>query len=480
MSNALLQCLTGFLLIPVLSAVVLAQAAQPGQPEKIVLRVGAGRAITRGFLGFGVELDPMVLNANNRRRGVTDEDWTLITDRLAAMNMPIVRMMSQLSWFAKAGGDKLDYENQQVKSLLAYLDFCQKHDIDVILTDWAWVHECKWLKGHDDPAYAKGIAAYLKSLLDERKYSCIKFLVIGNEPDNEIKDIEKYGRMYHRVHEALKEAGLRDRIKLMGPDIAGQWEWFDKAAAGIADVVDAYDFHRYAERAEVRDDGQKVLLRNLTRFRPVVEKVDPNGKDKPILMTEMGMAGGGTNEHKLIDTFDYALHMGGYAIGVLNSGAKAGIAWCAFDVYYFDGEQFMTWGMWKYKNKGWELKPWHGVWQEVTKAVPRGADVLAVEGATATVHAAAIGTGHSAGEGSAAPTYSRFVLLLANRGPDEKVVSIQRPREAGGRWSKVCCLKGRVEKSEPAGLGAGNAPLEVSLPAESFTVVRVEFPVPTR
>jgi hypothetical protein len=475
-----LLCTLGFAAIPISAAG--SGAPQPDGPERLSLQIDPGQVVTKDFLGFGVELDPMALNANNRRRGVTDEDWRLLTDRLAEMRMPIVRMMSQLGWFAAAGPNRFDYDNPQARSLMAYLDFCQKHDIDVILTDWAWVGQCKWVKGHDDPAYAQGIATYLKHLLEDRKYSCIKFLVIGNEPDNEIKDVERYARMYCNVHEALKAAGLRDKVRLMGPDIGGQWEWFDRAAARIAGVVDAYDFHRYAEQAEVCDDGQKMLLRNLMRFRPVVDRVDPDGKDKPILMTEMGMAGGGTNAHHAIDTFDYALHMGDYAIGVLNSGAKAGIAWCAFDVYYFEGDQFMIWGMWKYKDQGWKPKPWHSVWQEVTRSVPRHSDVVAVEGVQGAVHAAAIAFNRSAGEGKRGATYWQFTVLLANRSSGEKSVSVALPAGQAGRWRKTSCTSAGVERTDPADLPtvARKARLDLALPAQSFTVVNLDFPVPTK
>ena len=248
----------------------------------------------------------MALNANNRKRGVTDDDWIMLKGRLAAMKMPITRVMTQLSWFYKVQGEKFDYENPQAKSVLAYLDFCQAEGIDVILTDWSWSNECKWLHGRDDPAFAAGVATYLKYLPEEKKYTCIKYLVVGNEPDNEVKDVEVYSRMVHNVDAGIKTAGLRDKIKLMGPDTADAGQWFDKAGAKIADVVDAYDFHRYPDMTAVKDDGQKKLREILGRYRPAMEKFDPNGKDKPILMTEMGMGGGETTKNKRIDTPEYA------------------------------------------------------------------------------------------------------------------------------------------------------------------------------
>ena len=70
-----LLCTLGFAALPVSAAG--SDVPQPDGPEKLSLQIDPGRVVTKDFLGFGVELDPMALNANNRRRGVTDEDWRL-------------------------------------------------------------------------------------------------------------------------------------------------------------------------------------------------------------------------------------------------------------------------------------------------------------------------------------------------------------------------------------------------------------------
>lgn len=397
--------------------------ARLGAQEPAVLTIDETTVVNAGFFGFGVELDPMVLNENNRRRGVTDADWLLLTARLRAMDLPIVRVMSQVGWFA-TGPDTFDYDSPQARSVLAHLDFCQENGIEVVLTDWAWPRLCRWRTSHDDPAFARAMAAYLKHLIEDRGYTCIRYLVIGNEPDNEIRDVDRYARMYHNVHEALVEAGIRSKLQMMGPDIGGRWDWFDAAAPKIADVVDAYDFHRYAKTSEMTETGEDNIHTNLTRFRPVVNAIDPAGADKPLLLTEMGMGQGTTNTHERIETPEYALHMGDYAIAVLNADIKAGIAWCAFDVYYFDHNQFMTWGLWRYKDRQWSPKPWYAVWRRVVAEAPRGSDALRVEGTTNRLHAVAIRPPGSEGR--------ILRLWVANRSDETAPLTVRLPR--GARW----------------------------------------------
>ena len=57
--------------------------------------------------------------------------------------------------------------------------------------------------------------------------------------------------------------------------------------------------------------------------------------------------------HPLIDTFEYGLHMADYGTTLLTTRVNAGIAWTLHDVYYFEYEQFMQWGMWQDARSSW-------------------------------------------------------------------------------------------------------------------------------
>jgi hypothetical protein len=343
------------------------------------------------FQGFGVEWDPFYWNPNNRRRGTDDAGWKLITGRLKALHVPIVRMMFQLSWCQRDPDLKQwDWDNPQVKSALRYLDFCQAADIHVILTDWGWsagASPGRLYETPDDPRFAAGIAAYLRELMDRRKYACIKYLVVGNEPDNELAKWHShaaYVAMYRNVDRALRREGLRERVKLTGPDMAGQWEFMRKSIDAMQDVLDAYDFHRYASWEETANRGLpgtwESLWSHLDLWRGEVLRRDPAGARKPLLVTEMGSAGGSTDEQPKIDTFDYGLHMADYGTTLLTTRIQGGIAWTAHDIYYFDGNQFMRWGMWRYRDQQWSLRPWAQAYGLLIRHAPRGSTLAPVSG----------------------------------------------------------------------------------------------------
>jgi hypothetical protein len=374
-------------------------AADPGPKEttngRTAVRFDIGRPdetlFCGAFQGFGVEWDPFYWNPNNRRRGTDDAGWKLITERLKTLHVPIVRMMFQLSWCQRDPDLKQwDWDNPQVKSALRYLDFCQANDIHVILTDWGWSAGAgpgRLYEKPDDPRFAAGIAGYLRELMDRRKYTCIKYLVVGNEPDNELAKWHShaaYVAMYRNVDRALRREGLRERVKLTGPDMAGQWEFMRKSIDAMKDVLDAYDFHRYASWEETANRGLpgtwESLWSHLDLWRGEVLRRDPAGARKPLLVTEMGSAGGSTDEQPKIDTFDYGLHMADYGTTLLTTRIQGGIAWTAHDIYYFDGNQFMRWGMWRYRDQQWRLRPWAQAYGLLIRHAPRGSTLAPVSG----------------------------------------------------------------------------------------------------
>ncbi len=322
------------------------------------------------FLGFGAEWDPFHWNANNLNRGTNQQSWDLITSRIDELDVKVVRMMMQLYWPTRDPNlNTWDWNNQQMQSVYKYLDFACAQGMTVILTDWGWAVRTN-IPEHlyntpTDARYAKGVAEYIKELVDRRGYSCIKYLILGNEPDNEIyKDagMDAYVTMYRNVHQELTNNGMRSRIKLTGPDMGGDWDFMKAAIPRMKDILDTYDFHRYASTNETSNMGLpgtwESLWSHLDLWRGEVNSKDPAGANKLLLLTEMGNSGGGTNQHPQIDTFDYALHMADYGTTTLTTRVNAGIAWTMHDIYYFDGGQFMQWGMWKYLDNNWQVRPW--------------------------------------------------------------------------------------------------------------------------
>ena len=292
------------------------------------------------FLGFGAEWDPFLFNTNNLNRGVTEADWTLVTQRLKDLNVGVIRLMMQLNW---ATSDpnlvNWNYNSQQMQSVFKYLDFACQNNITVILTDWGWSVRNSLYANPTDARFGTGIAMYLDEFINKRGYTCIKYLVVGNEPDNEIQlqyGMDAYETMYRNVDAALKAKGIRNLVKLTGPDMGGQWSFMQDAVSRLHDILDTYDFHRYASTEETGNFNLpgtwESLWSHLDMWRGQVNSRDTNASGKQVLLTEMGNAGGSTNSHPAIDTFDYALHMADYGTTILTTRVNTGIAWCMHDV----------------------------------------------------------------------------------------------------------------------------------------------------
>lgn len=341
--------------------------------------------------GFGAEWDPFFWNTNNQNRGCNNADWTIITDRIQQMGMGLTRIMMQLPW-CQTSPDLTNWQwnTPQMQSVFQYLNFCQAHNIDVLFTDWGWAAHPQQditplYSNCNDPRYARGMAYYLREFIVNRGYTCIKYFIIGNEPDNELyKDfgMDAYSAMYHNMHQELINYGIHSNVKLVGPDMGGQWDFMKTAIDRLKDVVDCYDFHRYATYDETSNTNLpgtwESLWSHTDMWRGEVLSRDSNGANKFVLVTEMGNSGGGTNSHPDIDTYKYALHMSDYGTTLLTTRLQCGNAWNLHDVYFFEGGQYMQWGMWKYKEYNWALRPWAQTFALLIKFAPRGSTQAAI------------------------------------------------------------------------------------------------------
>lgn len=474
----------------VLSAAALVGcAAGASETQNVVeFRVAAPPAQPPGgaFLGFGAEWDPFYWNQNNQRRGADEAGWALATARIRELKMPITRMMMQLRW-CQSDPDLTawSWDNPQMQSVFRYLDFCQANDVQVMLADWGWaVQRREEFRLYDSPAderYARGIAGYLKEFIERRGYTCIRWLVVGNEPNLEIvrrHSLDAYVEMYRNVDAALREAGLRDRVGLTGPDSAGLGSYYDQSIEKLAGLLDAFDFHLYAKWEDTRtvplEADRTTLWQQLTDARARLNARDASAAAKPLMIGEMGLGppGMSTNGHERIGSYDYALHMADMGTTILQTPIQAGIAWCLQDIYYFEYSQFMTWGLWRYKDADWALRPWAHSFGLLIRHAPRGSRPAAVNGSPpadpgrSLVRCAAV-----------VRPDGKWSLFLVNRGESASPVRLHLPSTPAGPLSLY-----RVQRDTfaqyaerialpPTGEVAPAAALGLTLPGESFTVL---------
>jgi hypothetical protein len=162
-----------------------------------------------------------------------------------------------------------DWTNEEMQALYKILDWCEANHADVFLqqmwgdVDWnsyPGVHPLLSApRSLDD--YANGIATLLQYLTVARKYSCIKYFCITNEPPGGTWGYWwSYGSgsgsvtgAWKKVRETLDAKGIF--IPLSGPD------WtdlppFDSAKIDFDPYVGAYDIHSYGG---IDYDGEEII-----------------------------------------------------------------------------------------------------------------------------------------------------------------------------------------------------------------------------
>jgi hypothetical protein len=183
-----------------------------------------------------------------------------------------------------------DWDNAEMKALYRILDWAEANNADVFLQQmWSNV---KWnaypgvqpllSAPKSIPDFADGIATLVDHLVRARKYSCIRYVCIANEPpggpgwgswwtagetDPPITPALK------AVREALDRKGLS--ITLSGPDWT-DLPAFDSAKIDFDQYIGAYDIHSYQGVDSVR---QNILESWVTWAAQ---------KGKPLFLSELG------------------------------------------------------------------------------------------------------------------------------------------------------------------------------------------------
>lgn len=184
---------------------------------------------------------------------------------------------------------RFDWDNQEMKALYKILDWCQQNNADVFLQQmWSNV---KWNAYPDVqpllsapkslPDFANGISSLLSHLINEKHYTCIKWVCITNEPPG-----GSWGSWWSTgsedaplmpalkaVREALDEKGIKTPIS--GPDWT-ELPVFDANKIDFDPYIGAYDIHSYHG---IDNDKQKILSDWANWAK---------SKNKPLFLSEIG------------------------------------------------------------------------------------------------------------------------------------------------------------------------------------------------
>lgn len=233
-----------------------------------------------------------------------------------------------------------DWDNEEMQVLYKILDWCEANGAIVFLQQmWghvAWnafpgVHPLLSApKSLDD--YANGIATLLEYLTNTKKYTCIWYFCITNEPPGGPWGYWwSYGSgsgsvtpAWKKVRETLDQRGIK--IPLSGPDWVSLPE-LDTKKIDFAGYLGAFDIHSYFG---VGDEGE-MILSDWAKWA--------HSQNKPFFVTELGnMNLGWGKDHPGPKTFKAALSNASDIIHGLNAEVDGFNRWSFTNRGDMDGQ----------------------------------------------------------------------------------------------------------------------------------------------
>ena len=343
----------------------------------IVVRVNAGKVLHSMQGGVGASWHAMsrpipldnekydypVRHINPRGSGwggvppVSDRKaWDQICAHASWLGLNFIRVELSMRMYEPAR-NLFDWENEEMRALYRILDWCQASGAEVFLQQmWSHVDWNAYPGVHpllsaprsiDD--FARGISALLRHLIRKKKYTCVKYFCITNEPPGGTWGYWwSYGsgsgsisQALKKVRETLDAAGLH--VKLSGPDWTSLPP-FDRRKIDFDKSIGAYDIHSY----DGIDASGERIIRDWVRWA--------HSRKKPFFVTEFGnMSLGWGGENPGPKSFDAALSNASDMISCLNIGVDGMNRWSFVNRGDLDG-QWQLIRTWDRKKKSFLKK----------------------------------------------------------------------------------------------------------------------------
>jgi hypothetical protein len=378
----------------------------PAYSQIVHIKVKSNEVLTESYIGNGVQWSPYpVLD-------ISESDWQRTFDRLDFMKINFIRLMVPAEdyciTYPLGGKPEFNWESDKLKRLYKLLNYCESRNVAVLLGDWSdptrnvkivdlWKRDLKFDGIQEyDPRWTYIIGEFINHLSVQKKYTCIKYYNLGNEPNGDwmnVESFETWKRSILNLDQELSRRHLRNKIKIVGPDCAWADDWIKKIIADkeLVNAIDAYEVHKYATDKEIEDG---TYGKDMDYYRKYINEHDSAGKSKPFFMGEVGLVTGKTDDDKqpFVFNFQYGVWMTDFIIQSMRAGQAGLIAWDLDDAMHSFGDKsgsddvnaydWKVWGFWdsfaeeKGKPELANLRPWYYTWSLMSKYTPPGSQVL--------------------------------------------------------------------------------------------------------
>ncbi len=293
-------------------------AQQPGELARradVSVAVDAGQVIHTMRGGFGASwhaIEQPIPIAGDRSHGGSAwganppaenrRAWKQIYRHADWLGLDFVRVELEQRMF-EPEENRFTWDSPEMRILYRILDWCQSRHADVFLqcmwanVDWNSFPEFRGdpiKRVHSGPysvgAFADGLSALLRHLVNEKHYSCIRWLCINNEPGYDWSWWQQPPNQPMPLREglaAVRHALDRDGINvpLSGPDWTDLPE-FKPDQVDFDQFIGAYDLHSYYAGFDWHPGGGYPLAmaeKRLAEWRKWSAQ-----RGKPLFLSELG------------------------------------------------------------------------------------------------------------------------------------------------------------------------------------------------
>ena len=334
-------------------------------PQAVVVSIDATQTVSEGYIGNGAQWDPYQLDYGKGRMEISQADWKKLYARLDFMRPQFIRVMSNTTSVMKDG--VLEPE-RGLEHLSHILDYCQSRGVTVMFGDWGG----GMVDARTDRIQEKNLAAaaaYIRFLIDEKGYSCIKYYNLVNEPNGYWSSTDGnyslWARAIRYFYGELERLKMTDKLAVVGPDAAiwtadEAW-WVDSCATYLRDEIGLYDIHTYPSKVTVNSGEYTDILHAYKRFVPAgkkivmgeigfkfVEPADSLYLQENLRRAEAKPHASMDDSQMFVYDYMYGTDMADALIQTVNAGYSGSVAWMLDDAMHTkeSPDKLKIWGFW--------------------------------------------------------------------------------------------------------------------------------------
>ncbi len=278
-----------------------------------VIKIDFDTVMCDNFLGLNAVYHPFAVDERLKAYGETAEDFERELERVKEANLKIARPYSDLS------------DNFQIPTLEKWCGALKKIGVDVAIQP-SWGMRNSFKDGYSDQKldeYAQRVCKNLSYLINDCGLDNIKYMVLYTEATT-VDDYprpegftvwEYYVKVVRVLDEKLTASGIRDKIKLVGPNNSERGRHLEDAVNELNDVLDIYSghFYNYVHQWEWK--------RMCEDFQDIVKS-----SGKPFWLDEYGM-----QLEIFRETPQYGTQLALIAAASVAAGNQTSLLWTLFD-----------------------------------------------------------------------------------------------------------------------------------------------------